>query len=53
MDNAKIDAPIHELSHILIGNIRYVDTELYSNLIQLIEKIPNINLLAKQYLNRT
>lgn len=53
VDNAKIDAPIHELSHILIGNIRYVDTELYSSLIQLIEKIPNINLLAKQYLNRT
>lgn len=53
LDNATFDSPLHELAHILIGNIRFINPTLYSNLLQLVQNIPGINLKMGQYLNRT
>lgn len=53
VDNAKLDAPIHELSHMLIGNLRFANPILYQQLLSVVEKIPNAPILAKEYLDRT
>lgn len=52
-DNATIDAPLHELTHILLGNIRYINPNLYTELLSQVEQLPNIQTLFPQYLNRT
>lgn len=52
-DNASIDAPLHELTHILLGNIRYINPTLYNDLLQQVQKLPNIEKLFPRYLNRT
>ena len=52
-DVADIDAPIHELTHILLGGIKYQNPELYNQLISVSELLPNYSELTKNYLHRT
>ena len=53
IDRCQIDAPIHELSHILIGSMRFTNPKIYQDLIQLSNRLPNYNQLIKRYPNRT
>lgn len=51
-DLADIDAPIHEMTHILLGSIRYKNPELYMQLIQLAESFPNNSEILRNNPNR-
>ena len=53
MDVAKLDAPIHEMSHLLLGSVKYQNPNLYQELINTSEKFPMYNQLIKNYPNRT
>ena len=52
-DRANIDAPIHEMFHILVGSMRFENPELYQTLINTVENLYNYPLLASQYKNRS
>ena len=52
-DVATIDSQIHELMHILLGSMRFKNPELYYQLVQSVEQLPNIEDLAINYPNRT
>lgn len=52
-DRANVDAPIHELFHILLGSIRFTDPNTYSELIKLAEQLPNYQDLARQFPDRS
>lgn len=53
MDVADIDAPIHEMGHLLLGSIKYQNPELYTELINISEKLPTYEELIKNYPSRT
>ena len=53
MDVADVDAPIHEMSHMLLGSLKYQNRELYTQLIGIAEQLPNYQELAKNYASRT
>lgn len=52
-DKATIDSPIHEQLHLFMGSIRFSNPSLYYSLVQSTEQLPNFNLLAKEFPNRT
>ena len=52
-DNATLDTPIHELTHILLGSIRYSDPELFFSLVNQVEQLPRYEEYASQFPNRT
>ena len=52
-DVASIDSKVHELMHILLGSMRFKQPELYSQLVQTVQNLPNFDDLAIQYPNRT
>lgn len=52
-DRANVDAPIHEMFHILAGSMRFVDRNLYQTLISSVENLSNYQALASQYPGRT
>ena len=51
-DLADIDAPIHEMTHILLGSIKYNNPELYNQLISVAESFPGIERLIHENPNR-
>lgn len=53
MDNAKVDAPIHELSHLLLGTLRQTNPELYMQLVNSVEQYPEYEYELKKYKNRS
>ena len=53
MNNYSVDSPIHELSHMLIGQLRFAKPELYMQLISLSEQLPGYAKLARTYPNRS
>lgn len=53
LDNASIDTPIHEITHLLLGSFRNTNPDAYQDLIQVVEQLPNYQLLAQKYPNRT
>ena len=53
MDVADIDAPIHEMTHLLLGSIKYQNPQLYMELVSLSEKLPYYSELSKNYQGRT
>ena len=53
MNNYSVDSPIHELSHMLIGQLRFAKPDLYMQLISLSEQLPNYEKMARTYLNRS
>lgn len=52
-DLANVDAPIHEMTHMLLGSIRFKNPELYEELISMAEQFPNIEQMAMSYPNKT
>ena len=52
-DLASSDAKIHELMHILLGSMRFKNPDLYFDLVQSVEQLPNFESIAMQYPNRT
>lgn len=42
-DIADIDAPIHEMTHILLGAMRFKNPQLYQDLVSMAEKFPEID----------
>lgn len=53
MNNYSVDSPIHELSHMLIGQLRFEKPDLYMQLISLSEQLPNYEKMARTYPNRS
>lgn len=53
IDLAKADAPIHEMTHMLLGSIRFKNPELYEELISMADKFQNFDKIAQNYPNRT
>lgn len=53
MNNYSVDSPIHELSHMLIGQLRFTKPELYMQLISLSEQLPNYGKMMRAYPNRS
>ena len=41
-DLANIDAPIHEMTHILLGSIRFKNPQLYQELVSMAEQFPGL-----------
>ena len=52
-DLATVDSQVHELMHILLGSMRFKNPELYSQLIQTAENLPNFSDIAMNYPNRS
>lgn len=52
-DIASIDAPIHELLHLLLGGLRFKYSELYSDLVNKAEQFNGYENLKQLYKNRT
>ena len=52
-DIATIDAPIHEQLHLFLGSIRFGNPNLYFQLVQSTEQLPNFSLLAQEFPGRT
>ncbi len=53
MDVADIDAPIHELSHLLLGSIKFQNPSLYSDLVNIVEMLPDYGERVKLFPSRT
>lgn len=53
IDKANLDAPIHEMMHILVGSIRFQNPSLYTDLINLTEQFPNYHKLVQKFPGRT
>lgn len=41
LDNASIDAPIHEMMHMMLGELKFNNPKLYNELVESITAIPN------------
>lgn len=52
-DLATVDSQVHELMHILLGSMRFKNSELYAQLIQTAENLPNFSDIAMNYPNRS
>lgn len=52
-DLASVDAPIHEMMHLLIGQLRFYNPNLYQELVQSVEQFPSYKKLAAYYYNRS
>ena len=53
IDKANLDAPIHEMMHILVGSIRFQNPNLYTELINLAQQFPNYSKLIQKFPGRT
>lgn len=53
IDNATADSKVHELLHMLVGSIRFINPDLYNNLLMSIQSINNLDKLASKYSGRT
>lgn len=52
-DRADLDAPVHEMLHILVGSMRFTNPGLYQNLIKISENLNNYQTLIEKYPNRS
>lgn len=53
LDRANVDAPIHEMFHMLVGSLRFTNPSLYQDLVDSVETLPNYAKLAQEYQGRT
>ncbi len=53
LDKSSVDAPLHELMHLLIGSMRFSDPNIYQQLVASVENIPDFQKLAQNYQGRT
>lgn len=52
-DLASLDAPIHEMTHILLGSIKFKHPDLYTDLISMADQFQSFTSIAMRYPNRT
>lgn len=52
-DRANIDAPIHEMFHLLAGSMRFENPRMYQQLLDSVTSIPEYNQLVEQYPGRS
>lgn len=52
-DNANLDAPIHEMMHLLFGSIRYSNPSLYFNMVNTVDTLPGKDKYRERYYDRT
>lgn len=52
-DRATVDSKVHELLHLFVGSMRFMNPELYKSLIDQVENFPKYSQLASEYPNRT
>ena len=52
-DNANLDAPVHEMVHLLFGSLRYTNPSLYFNLVNMVNKLPDKDKYKEKYYDRT
>lgn len=52
-DLARVDAPIHELTHILLGSVRFKDPDLYFNLVEQSQNFRHFEDRLGEYPNMT
>ena len=50
---SSVDAPLHEIMHLLVGSIRFTNPQLYQQLISLSEQFSNYEVLAQDYIGRS
>lgn len=48
-----LDAPIHEIMHILVGSMRFTNPNIYQQLVDSVQSIPEYSTLIQQYPNRS
>lgn len=53
MDNYSVDSPVHELSHMMLGYMRFINPDMYQQLVSYAEQLPSYERLMKLYPNRT
>lgn len=53
IDRQSLDVPVHEIMHLLVGQMRFMDPVLYKRLVNLSEQFPNYQKLQRQYPNRS
>lgn len=53
MDNANEDAPIHELSHMLLGTLKSTDYDIYTTLVNSVESLDDYDTRLEEFPNRT
>lgn len=52
-DNCTIDTKVHELMHLFLGGVRFIDPKLYFDTIQILQKDPNIQVKLDEFVNRS
>lgn len=52
-DNMKIDGPLHEMLHLILGSLKFSDPSLYTSTVELMEQIPDYSNRAQIYKDRT
>lgn len=50
-DNASIDAPLHEMMHMLLGEMRFNDTKLYEELVSIFASTVGFRMARQGYLS--
>ena len=53
MDVADVDAPIHEIAHLVLGSLKYQNPTLYAEMVNVVEQLPTYSELVKNYPFRT
>lgn len=51
-DHAKADAPIHELTHLLLGSVRFKNPDVYFKIVESAQQFPNFIQFQQQNPNR-
>lgn len=51
-DIASVDAPVHELMHVLLGSLKFTQPDLYFNIIQTAQELPTFSERAALYPHR-
>lgn len=52
-DVASVDAPVHELMHVLMGSIKYTQPDLYYSLVETAQQLPSYEQRAAIYPHRS
>lgn len=47
LDNASIDAPVHELMHLMLGELKFNNNELYNSIVESVYDMPQYNILRR------
>lgn len=53
IDKNSVDAPLHEMMHMLVGSTRFQNPQLYQSLVESVQGLPNYEALTKNYPGRT